>query len=86
MANIEIDSFIKQFKLLRIAGVEALLSLETKLDEVMISLNCKVGRSIPPPQPRMQTVCSNKKYRSPSYYRRQVRRKAERKAQSILTM
>ena len=50
MADNEINSFVQKFKLLRDAGLEASLSLETKLGEVEISLSCKVGRILPPPQ------------------------------------
>ena len=82
MADSEIDSFIQKFKLLRNAGMEASLNFETKLGEVWISLNCKVGRNIPPP-PRKPSIDATKKpYRSPSYRRRQVRRKAEREARN----
>ena len=77
MADHEIDSFIQKFKLLRGAGIEASLNFETKLGEVFISLNCKVGRNLPPPSP---SVTSAK--RSPSYYRRQARCKAERENRS----
>ena len=82
MADNEIDSFVQKFKLLRGAGIEASLNIETKLGEVSISLNCKVGRNIPPPPPipKLPSVPASKVYRSPSYYRRQVRRKAEREA------
>ena len=45
MANMEIDQFVNQFKLLRDAGMEASLNLETKLGEVFISLNCKLGET-----------------------------------------
>ena len=74
MADNEINSFVQKFKLLRDAGLEASLSLETKLGEVEISLSCKVGRILPPPQ----SPSSSSRYRSPSYYRRQARRKAQR--------
>ena len=48
MAEWEIDSFVKKFKLLRSSGYDASLNLECKLGEVYVTLNCKVGRSIPP--------------------------------------
>ena len=78
MADIEIDSFVRKFKLLRGAGIEASLTFETKLGEVCITLNCKVGRNVLPPVPKSPIVAPGKRYRSPSYYRRQARRKAER--------
>ena len=80
MADNEIDSFIQKYKLLRGAGIGASLSIETELREVSISLNCKVGRNIPPPPPKLPSVPASKVYRSPSYYRQQARRKAEREA------
>ena len=79
MADSEIESFVRKFKLLRSAGIEASLSLETKLGEVSISLNCKVGRDVLPPPP----LVTSKSYRSPSYYRRQARRRAKREDQCL---
>ena len=83
MADIKIDSFVRKFKLLRGAGVEASLNVETKLGEVCISLSCKIGRDILPPTPKSPTdaTATSRKYRSPAYYRRQARRKAARQAQ-----
>ena len=81
MANNEIDSFIQKFKLLRGAGIEASLNFKTKLGEVWISLDCKVGRNVPPPLPTVATTVK----RSPSYYRRQARRKAKREVVSGCT-
>ena len=86
MADSEIDSFVWKFKLLRCAGKEASLKLETKLGEVYISLNCKVGRDVPPPlvSPSPIVVAGNSKtHRSPSYYRRQARRRADKEAQIL---
>ena len=77
MADTEIDGFIQKFKKLRAAGIAATLNFETNLGEVSISLTCKVGRNIPPPSHLLPPVAASK-MRSPSYYRRQVRRKAER--------
>ena len=71
MATCEIDSFVKKFKLLRSAGYDTSLKIECKLGEVYVKLNCKVGTTIPPPSSPFTA-----KYRSPSYYRRQERRKA----------
>ena len=87
MAEKEIDSFVLKFKTLRAAGIEATLNVETKLGEVSISINCKVGRDLPPPlMSPSGTVISGKPYRSPSYYRRQARRRAERKAQMVVEL
>ena len=88
MADKEIDSFVLKFKTLRAAGIEATLNVETKLGEVSISINCKVGRDLPPPllMSPSGTVISRKPYRSPSYYRRQARRRAERKAQMVVEL
>ena len=72
----EIDNFVKKFKELRSAGYDAKLNLESKLGEVFVSLNCKVGRILPPPTSRLSSVAP--KCRSSSYYRRQARRKASR--------
>ena len=81
MADIELDSFVRKFKLLRDAGYEASLSFNTSLGEVHINLSCKVGRVVPPPpSPPAQMVSSSQKYRSPSYYRRQARRRAQRES------
>ena len=79
----EIENFVRQFKMLWSSGQEAKLTLETKLGEVWINLNCKVGRIIPPmtPSPLPPTKC--KAYRSPSYYRRQARRRAERDSLNV---
>ena len=76
MADVEINSFVEKFKLLRGAGFEASLSFECKLGEVCISLNCKVGRVAPPTSPSQSFFTK----RSPSYYRRLERRKAERES------
>ena len=75
MDDAEIESFVKKFKLLRSAGFDATLNLESKLGEVFISLNCKVGRVSPPPTTPTNAAS---KPRSPSYYRRLARRKAAR--------
>ena len=75
MEDVEIDSFLKKFKMLRNAGYNASLNFESKLGEVFISLNCKVGRLLPPPTSPASVVS---KQRSPSYYRRLAHRKAVR--------
>ena len=74
----EIDNFVKKFKELRSAGYDAKLNLESKLGEVFVSLNCRIGRDIPPPSPTSRLSSVAPKCRSPSYYRRQARRKASR--------
>ena len=71
----EIDNFVKKFKMLRGAGYDASLNLESKLGEVYISLSCKVGRVL---SPSTTPTCVVTKRRSPSYYRRLARRKAAR--------
>ena len=80
MVHCEIDSFVNKFKLLWRAGYDTSLSLESKLGEVHINLSCKVGRSIPPPSSRITP-----KYRSPSYFRRQERRRAARESSDVIS-
>ena len=80
MGHVEIDSFVSKFKMLWSAGVDASLNFESKPGEVFISLNCKVGRVLPPPAVPLSSVVP--KHRSPSYYRRQARRKASRECSS----
>ena len=81
MVNLEIDSVVSQFKLLLATGHEASLKLDSKLGEVWISLNCKVGRNEPPACMSSPTNYDVKsKYRSPSYFRRQARRRSERES------
>ena len=75
----EIDSFVNKFKRLWSGGFDASLNFESKLGEVFISLNCKVGRILPPPSTPLPNVTS-KGRRSPSYYRRLARRKASRES------
>ena len=77
MEDNEIESFIRKFKSLRVTGYNATLNMECKLGEVFITLNCKVGRSLPP-SPSTPTYAAGLKSRSPSYFRRQARRKASR--------
>ena len=79
MTNMEIDGFIEHFKLLWRTGHDAKLNIETRLGEAFITLNCKVGRVAPPLSPS-PSFASRKLHRSPSYYRRQCRRKADRDA------
>ena len=85
MADLEIESFVRKFKLLWNAGFTASLNIESALGEVNISLNCKVGRTKPPPMPFMSPVLLPNMNRSPSYYRRQVRRKTTRESLSTMS-
>ena len=81
----EIDSFVRKFKSLRDAGLEASFNLETKLGEVVISIRCKVGRDIPLPpleSPSDSEHRARKIYRIPSYYRRQAWCRARKDAQN----
>ena len=80
MGHAKIDSFVNKFKLLWRAGYDASLSLESKLGEVHLNLSCKVGRSIPPPSSPIAP-----KYRSPSYFRRQERRRAARESSNDIS-
>ena len=82
-AHAEIDSFVKKFKSLWNAGFHATLNLESMLGEVNVSLNCKVGRVVPPPSSPSMFSVSSPRYRSPSYFRRQARRKAARESQNL---
>ena len=75
MEYVEIDNFVNKFKLLRAAGYDASLMLDTKFGEVTLSLNCKIGRNIPPPT---SPVDLNLKKFSPSRQRRNARRAAAR--------
>ena len=83
MADVQIESFLNHFKLLWGAGEEASLKIESKLGEISLSLSCKVGRIAPPSPVPSQAFNSRKKYRSPSYFRRQDRRRAAHEAQNI---
>ena len=83
MDRIEIDSFVNKFKALCDAGYHASLNLESKLGEVFVNLSCKVGRTTPPPSTPPAPFDAVPKYRSPSYYRRQARRKMSRESQVV---
>ena len=78
MDRVEIDSFVKKFKALCDAGYYASLNLESKLGEVYVNLSCKVGRTTQPPYTPPACFDTVPKYRSPSYYRRQARRRVSR--------
>ena len=80
MATDEVENFVRKFKMLRDSGYDATLTLESRLGEVSVTLNCKVGRTSPPPTTPLAS--SSPRYRSPSYFRRQVRRKAAAEQQS----
>ena len=84
MAQTEIDSFVKKFKSLWNSGFNATLNLESKLGEVEIALNCKVGRVSPPPSVPPTFFSSSPRNRSPSYFRRQARRRASRDSLNVL--
>ena len=77
MATDEVENFVHKFKMLRDSGYDATLTLESKLGEVFVVLNCKVGRTTPPPTTPFMPI--SPRYRSPSYFRRQSRRKAAAK-------
>ena len=74
----EIDSFVNHFKFLWSQGYEASMNVESKLGEVMITLSCKARRNELPGTPPPSFFSTPMYRRSPSYYRRQARRKAER--------
>ena len=88
MDHVELDSFIKKFKSLWLSGYDASLNIESKLGDVQVSLSCKVGRPAPPPLPTtphyMFCDSGQKARRSPSYYRRQVRRRTSCDLQSAM--
>ena len=88
MVDVEIDSFTRKFKLLVSAGHQASLNLDSHLGEVQITLNCKLGRIIPPPlsPPSNRNGFDQYIRVSPSRKRRNARRVAAREeAQKILT-
>ena len=85
MVNEEIDFIVANFKSLLGIGHEASLKLECKLGEVWMNLSCKVGRNEPPltvPAPKCDVNVSRKNHRSPSYFRRQARRRSARESQT----
>ena len=84
MGAVQIDSFVSKFKLLLNTGYNASLSLESYLGEVSIVLNCKVGRTSPPPCSPVRSYVASPKHRSPSYVRRQARRKAARDSSNVM--
>ena len=74
MFNTEFDDFVRKFFQLRQAGLTAHLDVDTQAGQVRVALSVELGAGHAPGQqpPR--------KSRSPSYYRRQTRRKADREA------
>ena len=74
MFSTEFDSFVKKFFQLRQAGLTAHLDVDTQAGQVRVALSVELGAGHAPGQqpPRRS--------RSPSYYRRQTRRKADREA------
>ena len=84
MSAVQIDSFVSKFKLLLNTGYNATLNLESNLGEVSIMLSCKVGRTSPPPCSPLSSCVASPKHRSPSYVRRQARRKAARDSSNVM--
>ena len=82
MVSEEIDLVVAQFKHLLRIGHEASLKLDCKLGEVWMSLNCTFGRNEPPLHAPVST-CDVRKHLSPSYLRRQARRRSERESRSV---
>ena len=81
MAHVEVDNFVRKFKLLLSAGYEASLDLSSSLGEVTINLKCKVGRLSPPLSPNFGENLINGthvKREFPSRQRRRARRAAAR--------
>ena len=74
MFNTEFDHFVRKFFQLRQAGHTAHLDVDTQAGQVRVALSVELGAGHAPEQllPRRS--------RSPSYYRRQTRRKADREA------
>ena len=74
MFNTEFDDFVRKFFQLRQAGLTAHLDVDTQAGQVRVALSVELGAGHAPEQllPRRS--------RSPSYYRRQTRRKADREA------
>ena len=70
MACEELDSFYRKFKTLLIAGHNATLTLEGIAGEATVTLKTTLGSALP-----SSNGNSVKQHRSPSYYRRQQRRK-----------
>ena len=77
----EIDSFILKFKNLQYAGQKAILTLEAENGKALISLKAELGYLSPPdyllPTQTRYTAAPivTRLHRSPSYFRRQERRR-----------
>ena len=87
--SMEIESFILKFKSLLAHGVKASLLLEAENYESFVTLKAKLGSKCVFPSPLNNNTLNNQTYhapqyfthkkpRTPSYYRRQERRKSER--------
>ena len=79
MFNEELSSFLSQFQELRRAGLTAHLDVDTCAGKAWVGLRVMLG-PVQHPHHHPQNV-QNVKRRSPSYYRRQERRKAARAAE-----
>ena len=78
----EIDSFILKFKNLQYAGLKATLTLEAENGKALVSLKAELGYLSPPPDHLLPTrpgytaaPIVARLHRSPSYFRRQERRR-----------
>ena len=65
-----------KFKSLWMSGYDASLCIKANLGYVNVNVNCKVGRPVPPPFASKCMSSAYQKSRSPSYFRRQERRRA----------
>ena len=72
MLDAELKSFIQKFKQLRGAGLTAHLDLDTHAGQAWVGLRVMLNPV------KLETNEKPYKYRSPSYFRRQERRKAAR--------
>ena len=82
MAHVEVESFVRKFRVLWNAGYNASLKLESNLGELSVNLNCSFGRSTPPPSSPLVVTGNQRKYCktvSPSQQRRHSKRAAARK-------
>ena len=74
----EIDSFILKFKNLQYAGQKAILTLEAENGKAIVSLKAELGCLSPPDHllpTRPGYTAAARLHRSPSYFRRQERRR-----------
>ena len=76
----EIDSFMSKFKCLLANGVKATLTLEAVEGEAFVTLKAGLGSNLVPTMSLKPhgPLLNLKKPRSPSYFRRQEKRKQER--------